>query len=382
MIQNPHPETAERLEQLRETFVEDGEFALTSVERTLRDLVNGLASSALSRFIPAGPVTGSSVTHLADASGRRFEVTLEADESRGGHPVVTATLGVHEPRSWDRNRVAEVASVHSFDHGGKRPRLSGAMRTDEAENLFAFTAANFPAVEGHVADEPLGLPFGEDLDEAIAADGGVPGARSRELLATFLEATRVEVMKVAAGHVEGIARAQRELGLEWGKAFLAYDDCDKRCTSVPRADGRTAIFHENIDLCADHSAYLASIETGEDGKPASVEVWLVYRYAGSLPDAVAAFAAGEAPPENVVRFALDLETGVLEQPSDLEGYGMESTLWHGISRDLDVVAALGLGELELGGYNKVETGFDTFERDGDDEDEDDLDDDEEVAPKP
>jgi hypothetical protein len=363
-----HPDTIDRAAWIRQQFETDPEYAFSLVDGHLRDLAGELAASALARFIPAKADEPAEQT--LTVSERRYEIRMERLET-----FEQISVEVPDPVSWDSDRMTRIASAAIFGKG--KPFIKGQMSPNSLPQLFDFLEGRPTGVDEPRPLETMPSFCGRDVDDTIAADGGSPGTRCRALVASRLHAIRSAVMKAAAERIVEIARIQRDNGLVWGSAWLAYDDTDKRSTSVACDDGRIAVLHENIDLMSDWSAFVSSVALDADGVPVSVETWMMDRYEADVPAAVEAFSKGATPPMGIVRFALDLRTGALEQPSDLAGCNMESTVWYGTQRDLEAMRDLASGTLEMGRGNEIRTSFEAFEPQVD---EDDVDEDAVPAP--
>jgi hypothetical protein len=139
----------------------------------------------------------------------------------------------------------------------------------------------------------IGDAFLEDADVMRVQDGGVCGqatlAFAREAQAQIAET----VMTWAAVAMPEVNDAMERRGLTWQRSYLNYNDLDNNAFAIPvpddgRGNPRFALFHENISLISDYSAYIAIGTRHDRGLLGNIDLIGLDR---SRDDAFAACAA-------------------------------------------------------------------------------------------
>jgi len=223
------------------------------------------------------------------------------------------------------------------------------------------------------------LNRGAPLKDALAADGGWPGAACDEFVRlVHAEKLRLDVRKLSdrlvANHDTMV-----EHGYVWGRKRLCYGDLDRYTFAVPTGrPERIALVHENIDLFSAVRRFLVVADRAEDGTVTRVEIHPMRRHheprhplqLWAQPELIGRLLADQLPEAPAM---VDLKTG----ESRLDRDALE------LARYFEFIVLDDAGAADkLRGGKKLPMGY-SDEADFDDgPDEDDVEAEEDEAPAP
>lgn len=395
---------AEDVDRIVEDIAEakDAGYAQTVAESAKRRLRNTLVGASLARLIPTieklAASGGKSADGFVSASDDGKTISAEFRDAEGT-PVYRAEIERTQTTSGsaklDFSLSKLASSTCSYDQGvvsGGMFWMDRASRevTDMVVFAHANRAARLPDWFEFSGMAMASLPLSPEVEHLrimdcwnndsvlplLAADGGLAGRNCLEMIETQEAAVTRMLLPWMAPLVFKVATKLRDSGFIWGQHFMAYNDTDIRCcaASVP---GGIALFHENIDLIADHSQFVAVVGLNEDGRPKSFDLHALDRYADSPAALMANLMAGDAP---IPQVSLDLVSGELALRTPIDVTQIGEYLHCAVEGDIDAIEEWISGDRE---YKHAKTNFEDFEpsHEGDDDEFDDEED-ETVLPAP
>lgn len=191
-----------------------------------------------------------------DASGAEIEIA---------NGVIADGKGRAKPKSW-------------------KGAVEGLMRLASLDDLCAFSSAIVNSIPAELLETTeefesfmpsvniMHAVHLEDMQPLMAATGGLPG-RLCQAWAAF---TAIETGKIFAGWMRNeflpLIEGLREVGAEWGKGVVSYNDGDYSCCVVDYSDGAFGLFSDNAATGDNPHAYLARFDV-QDGIVRSVGVY-------------------------------------------------------------------------------------------------------------
>lgn len=277
--------------------------------------------------------------------GARALTISRIDRDGEGIEIATGEITTRLPDSGNR---LGLTNIFGFTVSPIVGTVDGYVRTGAFDDLCTFSNA----VRGSIPDKLLNVNKKnavtvahvsrlKSLEKVLRADGGLPGqiCAARQMMATG------DVCRVAGDWMREqyapLIVGLRDLGAEWGKGILSYNDMDYYCCLVDFSDGSIGLFSDNIAACADEHAYVARLELDGDIVN-SVAVYVFRKGEDDYQAVIDAIGEGSALPD----FVYDYERQTPSFPGGRYGWrGMNMFLWQSLS---DCVYGLRNGEIDEG----------------------------------
>jgi hypothetical protein len=221
-----------------------------------------------------------------------------------------------------------------------------------------------PAVSKPDPARKIGDIVLEDADKMRIDDGGLCGPATLAFAREAQASIAGIMMKWAAVAMPEVNDAMERRGFTWGKSYLNYNDLDNNAFAIPMPDDnmcnpRFALFHENISLISEYSAYVAIGTRGEHGILSNIELIGLDRSKDDTFEICATVNAGDFEGRGTPIANFNHESGYLGIPGGVDEIGLLDSFCFYLSCDHEMVAE---GQMDIGRYREDARICHDFER--------------------
>lgn len=257
------------------------------------------------RFIP-GPImddenSGFCLSVMENES-QKYVISYTGVTDRSFSKMNLYELDHLNPENNYPRRYIASSSIHQMPGRPPRSHGHGALQTF---GIFVDAMSTLRPVLGIpvnqqvkplIADIDLKSPirYNNALPEIIHEDGGLAGELALETVCHYQHALAKGIMRWARKTLLDTYRMCVERDLVWKKSYMNYNDLDDSSFAITIKDSsKIAMFHENISLICDHSAWVSVGNLSEDGTITKIELYPLHRITDRTLDFVKKVASNQ-----------------------------------------------------------------------------------------